>query len=91
MFLECSYDAVVVDHLTDGSHIEATRCHVRRDEHLAGVLEEALPDYPRIVVPWGALHQRSLSARIESWGYRQTGEQRHLAISWRDVAEAVLP
>jgi len=60
-----------------------------RDQHIIEALEAALDDYDRIVVPWGALHQNALSAQVETWGFRQVREERHLAISWRAVFGAL--
>lgn len=53
-----------------------------RDEHLARELEAALPHYRRIVVPWGAAHQRHLSRVVESWGFEQVHAERHLVVEW---------
>ena len=59
----------------------------RRDEHILRALEEARAEYPIVVVPWGALHQRALSRQVASWGYAQRSEQRHLALSWSELAD----
>jgi hypothetical protein len=61
---------------------------VRRDAWLSEQLEKSLGEYPRVIVPWGALHLVRIERDVLSWGFRETGSRRHLAIEWRELWRA---
>ena len=58
----------------------------RRNEHLVGRLDEALLDYRRVVVPWGALHLPGIEAVLLGRGYVRTREAHHRLFHWSAVA-----
>lgn len=62
----------------------------RRNEHLLGQLAEALAEYRRVIVPWGALHQPAIEASILDDGFQMTDARRHRLVSWLAVAGALL-
>lgn len=62
----------------------------RRDVTVAAALQEALPHYRRIVVPWGAIHQRNLSYWVKSWGFHEVHSEHHLAIEWSRLWKGLL-
>ncbi len=61
----------------------------RRDEHVLEALETALPSYRRVIVPWGAAHQRRISQVVTGWGFEQTSSRRHLALEWSGLLRAL--
>lgn len=58
----------------------------RRNEHVLARLDEVLVDYPRVVVPWGALHLPTLEAAVLQRGFERADETRHRLVHWRDIA-----
>jgi hypothetical protein len=62
----------------------------RRDEHLASELEAAIGNYQRVIVPWGALHQRRIVGLVEDWGFVETHSARHLAVEWSELLDGLL-
>jgi hypothetical protein len=54
-----------------------------RNAHLLGEIEDALVDYRRIIVPWGALHLPEIEAAIVAIGFERTHDDSLRLISWR--------
>jgi hypothetical protein len=61
----------------------------RRNEHLVGEIEQALGDYQRVVVPWGALHLPGIEEKVLSWGFSETAREQHPLFAWRTVIAAL--
>lgn len=61
-----------------------------RNDHLLGEIENALQDYDRVVVPWGALHLPFIERAILERGFDPTHTTRRRLISWLGVAAALL-
>jgi hypothetical protein len=61
----------------------------RRNERLLAELEAALPDYERVVVPWGALHLPAIEEAVRKDGFVQTGSTRRRLLSWPTVVSAL--
>lgn len=53
---------------------------VLRNQHLLEALDMALPEYQRVVIPWGAYHLPDIEEGLEQRGFTQTGERRHTLI-----------
>ncbi len=60
-----------------------------RNGHLVGEIERALPEYERVVVPWGALHLPGIERTVLSWGFAETSRELHPLFAWRTVAGAL--
>ncbi|MEX2206334.1 MAG: TraB/GumN family protein [Myxococcota bacterium] len=58
----------------------------RRNQHLVARLDEALADYARIVVPWGALHLPAIEAALLERGFVRTAAAQHRLLHWRGIA-----
>ena len=61
----------------------------RRNERLLGEIEDALLDYERVIVPWGALHMPWLEHEIEQRGFARTHSERRLFIGWEGIVNAL--
>jgi hypothetical protein len=57
-----------------------------RNEHLLARLDEALVDYPHVVVPWGAAHLPAIEDAVLKRGFVQTEAARHRLFHWRGIA-----
>jgi hypothetical protein len=57
----------------------------RRNEHLLARLDEALVDYPHVVVPWGAAHLPAIEEAVLKRGFVQTDATRHRLFHWRGI------
>lgn len=62
----------------------------RRNEHLLTRLDEALVEYQRIIVPWGALHLPGIESAIFQRGFERTQEARHRLLTWRGIVRRLL-
>ena len=60
-----------------------------RNEHLRAEIENALPEFEHVVVPWGALHLPAIETAILADGFRPTASQRRRLLSWGTVARAL--
>ncbi len=61
----------------------------RRNLHLLGQLREALTEYERVIVPWGALHQPFVQRQTLEMGFEPTSSAYHLLASWNTVLAAL--
>lgn len=61
----------------------------RRNEVLLAAIEAALPDFSRIVVPWGALHLPAIEVEILDDGFELTHSERRRLVSWGTVLTAL--
>jgi len=61
----------------------------RRNAHLVAEIENALPEYRHVVVPWGGLHLPGIERTVLSWGFRETARELHPLFAWRTVAGAL--
>ena len=61
-----------------------------RNAHLGEALAEALEEYPRVVVPWGALHLPGMEEHLLAQGFSETERSRRPLLSWRTLLEAAL-
>jgi len=61
----------------------------RRNERLLEEIEDALLDYERVIVPWGALHMPWIEHQIQQRGFTQTHSEKRLFIDWGRVANAL--
>ncbi len=57
-----------------------------RNEYLVARLDEALMDYSRVVVPWGAAHLPAIEAAVLERGFVQTDAVSHRLFNWRSIA-----
>ncbi|MCB9663766.1 MAG: hypothetical protein H6732_06620 [Alphaproteobacteria bacterium] len=59
----------------------------RRNAHVLGVMDahlDAHPDTPdRVILPWGGLHMRGLSAGLEARGFEVVGTTWRTLVPWR--------
>lgn len=63
---------------------------VQRNQHLLAELDAALPEYRRVVIPWGALHLPSIEAALLARGFVPVGESSRQLISWSALASRLL-
>lgn len=63
----------------------------RRNLHLLEELVEALTEYERVIVPWGALHLPFLQNEALKMGFEPAAESYHRLASWNKMATALLP
>jgi hypothetical protein len=61
----------------------------RRNEHLVGEIQNALPEYEHVVVPWGALHLPGIERTVLAWGFTESARELHPLFAWRTVADAL--
>ncbi len=61
----------------------------RRNRHLLGELRDALDEYDRVIVPWGALHQPFLQRETLEMGFEPSSAAYHHLASWKTVLAAV--
>jgi len=61
-----------------------------RNRQLIEALDGALPDYRRVVVPWGALHLPELEDAVVARGFEQVESRRHELLSWASVLAALM-
>ncbi len=54
----------------------------RRNEHVVGELDAALPDYAVVVIPWGALHMPGIQQQLFERGFERVGAERRLAAGY---------
>lgn len=57
----------------------------RRNERLLEAIDAAVPEYERVIVPWGALHMPWIEEQIESRGFEKTDSTRHRFIEWARI------
>ena len=60
-----------------------------RNRVLIEALDEALPEYQHVVIPWGALHLPEVEAAVRERGFAQRSESKHLLFRYDDVLDAV--
>ena len=60
-----------------------------RNRHLMVELRDALDDYQRVIVPWGALHLPHLQDEVLGMGFEPTERTHHPLASWATVVEAL--
>jgi hypothetical protein len=60
-----------------------------RNEHLLQQIEEALLEFERVVVPWGALHMPEIEAAVLEDGFALERSERRRLVSWGTVAAAL--
>ena len=61
----------------------------RRNERLLEEIEDALLDYERVVVPWGALHMPWIEHQVQQRGFARTHSKKHLFVDWGRIANAL--
>jgi hypothetical protein len=61
----------------------------RRNLHLIGVLDAALPEHASIVVPWGALHLPEIERALLERGFQRTGERGLRLVHYATLARAL--
>jgi hypothetical protein len=61
----------------------------RRNAHLLAMIDEAIPEFERIVVPWGALHLPDIEREILLDGFEPTTRSRHRLLSWATILTAL--
>jgi hypothetical protein len=61
----------------------------RRNAHLVGELDKALPEHPSIVVPWGALHLPGIERALVERGFERTGEHGLHLVRYATLARAL--
>lgn len=62
----------------------------RRNRHLIEALDDALLEYDRVVVPWGALHQPAFQQHLLESGFVPAEASYRRLASWRTIARALL-
>ncbi|MDJ0867953.1 MAG: hypothetical protein QNK03_17745 [Myxococcota bacterium] len=62
----------------------------RRDRHLVGELDDALEDYERVVVPWGAIHMRALEGSVLQRGFERIETRRRTIVRYATLLAALL-
>ena len=60
-----------------------------RNEHLIGELDAALEEYPRVIVPWGALHLPVIEEAVIGRGFTLRSRAEHPLLSWRTIVDAL--
>lgn len=61
-----------------------------RNEQLLAQLFDAIDQYQRVVVPWGALHLPAIEAEVIDRGYTLETSEEHPLISWSALLAALL-
>ncbi len=61
----------------------------QRNAHLIGEIDEALGEYHRVIVPWGALHLPEIESAVLERGFEETDRTRHPLIAWSTIAAAL--
>lgn len=54
----------------------------RRNAHVVDELAAALPDYARVVIPWGALHMPGIQQALLEQGFESVEARRRLAVDY---------
>ncbi len=54
----------------------------RRNQHVVGELDAALPDYAVVVIPWGALHMPGIQQQLLERGFERVDAQQRLAAGY---------
>jgi hypothetical protein len=63
-----------------------------RNAHLLAAIEDALDQYAKVVVPWGALHMPWIEEQLLERGFRLEDETAHRFVRWsRTAAPSVEP
>lgn len=60
-----------------------------RNQHLLAEIEAALPDYRRVIVPWGALHLPFIERSILERGFDESQREQRRLISWATLLAAL--
>ena len=61
-----------------------------RNTQLVVHIFDAIEEYQRVVVPWGALHLPAIEAAVIERGYTLASSGRHSLISWSALLAAIL-
>jgi hypothetical protein len=61
----------------------------RRNERVVAAIDEALPEYRNIVVPWGALHQPGIEGAVLARGFALTTSSENRLVYWNRVWRAL--
>jgi hypothetical protein len=54
----------------------------RRNAHVVGELDAALPEYRTVVIPWGALHMPGIQKALVERGFERVDARRRLAVDY---------
>lgn len=60
-----------------------------RNEHLLAEIDRVLPEYERVIVPWGALHLPFIEAAILERGFDEASRERRRLMSWATLLAAL--
>lgn len=60
-----------------------------RNEKLLRELDAALPEFDRVIVPWGALHLPEFEVAVLERGFEPTTRERRRLVSWKTVSDAL--
>ena len=61
----------------------------RRNERVIAAIDEALPEYRNIVVPWGAIHQPGIEGAVLARGFELTASSENRLVYWDRVWRAL--
>lgn len=60
-----------------------------RNEHVLVEIDRALPDYRRVIVPWGALHMPFLEEEVLDRGFDESRREQRRLVSWSTILSAL--
>lgn len=60
-----------------------------RNQHLLAEIDRALPDYERVIVPWGALHMPFIESSIIARGFDESHREKRRLVSWITIGAAL--
>ena len=61
----------------------------RRNEVVIQGINDALPEYDRVIVPWGALHLPGIEAAVLEAGFTQTSASERRLVAWSTLFAAL--